>query len=126
MNTSAGKISSFAPAIIWSMSILVLMVLPASQFPKVGLSFSASDKVVHAAVFFVLSNLLYLGFARSGWSFWKGIFGAVGLSAIYGGIMEFLQLQFSVGRKFEVLDIIANITGAILSVVFLHFIKIKT
>lgn len=69
------------------------------------------DKIAHAAAYFVLMVLCYLGFPKTiennKWS-------TVLILACYGILLEILQNQMYLGRRFEFLDIIANISGLFL------------
>lgn len=114
------------PAILWAITLAVLMLLPGKSFPDNKLF--SYDKLAHLGVFAILSGLLMFGTLRS------KLFGETKASLIvyplvisitYSAGLEFLQ-RFSPGRASDVYDLIANIAGAICGVlVFYIFNKIS-
>lgn len=115
--SSLEKFSRFAflPAVIWTLFIFVVSWTVAGiNLPERLLDLVSTDKLAHFTVYAILSSLYLLGFFIKG----KEIrFYPLGLSVIiagslYGVLMEILQYYFFPGRFFEILDIVANISGA--------------
>lgn len=104
---------------LWSLIILYLSAasgLPGtSQFP----SFPGADKAAHALVYALLAVLLWMGFKR--WSPGKRSHTVLGITALYGLGMEIMQNFFFPERHFELLDIVANIIGAVLGLLSIKF-----
>ena len=101
-------------AILLTAITITLSVLPADSMQKASLiSIPHMDKIGHSIAY------LSLGF------FWLLVFFAMDKRAIktliflfsLGMLIELTQFYFLVGRYFEILDIIANISGAILGIV---------
>ena len=128
LEVSASKITSglkkFILSIIWASIIGVMSLMPKSSLstPKL-INLKHADKVVHMAIYALLSilvlralNMKHGKILQNPWPFIV-IIG-------YGILLELLQKYTSVGRSFEFLDIIANISGVLLGIVlFKLFIK---
>ena len=112
------------PAIIWAITLAILMLLPQDSFPESKLL--SYDKIAHLGVFALLSILIMFGTSRvkafnktkrSSW-LWPLI-----ICILYSSSLELLQ-NFSPGRMIDLYDFIANVTGGIFGViVFSIFIK---
>jgi len=81
------------------------------------------DKLAHGTVYAVLALLLAWGLARAfpGWSRARVLAVAFLLPLAYGVSDEFHQ-HFVPGRDVEVLDVVADATGALLVVAFLGWL----
>jgi VanZ family protein len=101
-------------AVAWTLSILILLLLPGGSFHKEGLlGIPHMDKLVHFFLFGVFVVLWYLSLTNGITSTFQNTL-AVQLflvSAIFGTSMEFVQGLFTT-REFEVPDILADIAGA--------------
>lgn len=106
---------SLLPAILWAITIFILSAVPGDKLymPPIW----NADKFAHIAVYFVLSASLIFGFLRIGYckSFIRQIFMAITISVVFGGILEILQQHIFIGRFGDILDFVANSTGAILA-----------
>ena len=107
----------FAPGIIFFLFTLFLLTLPGEVFPRSRwFDFPQRDKLVHYCLFFLLCHLFSLPVkyltstkpAAFKWLIFICLF-AIG----YGIAIEFVQKNFIPNRSFEVLDIVADSTGAI-------------
>lgn len=111
--------------ILWAVFILVLILLPSQQLPKVDTHALLSiDKLAHAFVFSVLVLLMIVGFTKQ--STYKGLRNnavqyALYISIGYGIILEITQLLSS-GRMVELYDGIANVVGCILGFGFFYVV----
>jgi VanZ family protein len=113
----------YLPAILWAICIAVLSLMPAAQLPKIELDLLAPDKLAHAFVYGVLTILLFWAFAKNQPLRWPIIRRCMIASAGYGILLEWAQYAFFPSRYFEVYDIIANIIGIIISLLFVNIFK---
>ena len=111
------------PALLWSLIILVLTLMPGRNLPKVD--FFQVDKLVHFFLFGVLMVLSSYALKRA-----KALTGrpskptliACIYSTIFGIMIEVLQL-FVPGRSFSLADVLANSIGVGLG--YLVFVLLK-
>jgi len=111
--------------------ILVLSLLP--NPPKLDIGVSYTDKIGHFAAYLVLAFMLLLSLA------WKSGLGpasrasrrkavapaaaaAVGIATGYGALIEVLQ-HFT-GRQTELLDVIADLAGALAGVLLFFLVAV--
>ena len=115
-----GKIA-LVLAVLWTLLISTSCLLPASSFKP--FSFDTTiliDKLVHFtlySVFFVLWSLA-LGLKKK-----RQLFILMAVSITFGVLIEILQATMSLGRSYELDDIIANTIGSVLGLVMLPFIR---
>jgi VanZ family protein len=115
--SSLQKYSRFAffPAFVWSLFILLVSWTVAGiNLPEKLLDLISTDKLAHFVIYALLTVFFLLGFWIKGRQI---IFYPLGLiviisGSLYGVLMEILQYYFFPGRFFEILDIVANISGA--------------
>lgn len=69
----------------------------------------------HLLAYGLLAWLVFIGLSKRGRWAWKTGLWTVGLVSTYGILLEFVQWAFFPHRFFEVWDMIANITGSIIS-----------
>jgi len=82
----------------------------------------SQDKFLHLSCYFILTFLWAYGLHRLDVN--KAINKSLWITIIVGIIMELCQFLFFEGRLFEILDIIANISGSLIgALVFIKFIK---
>mgnify|MGYP006193556259 FL=1 len=103
------------PAIIWSVIIFLLLVMPPINLSnKEPLTFSGLDKAIH---FFLFGMMVWLWgyyqlqFISSGKLFFRKLVTIVIVATLYGIAMEYVQGW--VGRDFDVWDMVADAAGAI-------------
>ncbi|MGB3342765.1 MAG: VanZ family protein [Aequorivita sp.] len=113
-------------ALIYSGAITALFLVPTGDFPKVN--FSSADKVAHILIFFVLTCLwlLYL-FRKTGRLRSNDILILLLSVLFYGIIIEIVQELFTVSRTADLWDVLANMVGVIVGILFFqrvrHFLK---
>ncbi len=110
--------------IVWALLIATLVLLPGRNMPQLGSAIISVDKAVHASLFFVLTFLMNVGFAKQSSYPWlrnKAFLYTFILSIAYATIVEVMQL-FSEGRSFEISDMVANISGCFAGFLFLFAI----
>lgn len=120
------KFFYFFSAIVWAILITVFCLV---QFKTVPLgSVSHLDKVVHAFFYFVLTFLVQLNWrvSKLNWSYrTQAVVSVVG-TILFGVLIEILQETCTATRHADVLDVIANSVGALLSVVaFKLYVRFK-
>jgi VanZ family protein len=109
------KIIYFTPAVIWFVVSIILLTLPANDLPHSRLfDLPDFDKLVHFGMFFLLTVLFSYPFSKSLAEHVtiSAIFNKIACSVIlYGIIMEFVQKYFTVGRTFDITDILFDALG---------------
>lgn len=99
--------------IVWIAIIFILCAIPSEDIPDPGLNIPHLDKVVHFGMFFVMSLLICYKCENQKRLNTKYIYGfAVGLSVIYGGLIEILQHYFF-NRGGDIWDLVADIAGGV-------------
>lgn len=95
---------------------MIVSIAPHTTLKKVGLfGVKHMDKVGHLVFYFVLALFLMHGLKKaSAMRPQKAFVLSVILCCIFGLLLEIIQWQIASGRRFEVLDIIANIIGALI------------
>ncbi len=119
--SQSGRIKRLLPAIVWAIIIFVLSIISGNRLPKIDLGWIQPDKVGHFGVYFIFSVLLYYGLSPLFSKEKKVALLAIIISALYGIAMEIIQFLFFPGRFFEYLDIIANISGSIGSLIVINY-----
>ena len=111
------------PAVLWSLVILVLTLIPGNALPDVG--FFQIDKVVHFFIFGLLMILSSFGITKT-----REVKGApanpiliTSLYSITFSIMIEILQKFIPGRNFSVADIIANVIGVGLGYLVFFLLK---
>ncbi len=99
-------------AIFCTFLIVYLSLRSIGSLPR-SLNFNGADKIGHFTAYFVYTFLL-LG-TEGGWHGASKKYARLALFAaiLFGLFMETLQLTLSTGRHFDILDILANITGSL-------------
>lgn len=106
-------LSTIWPALLWSIAIFILLIIPGRELPK-GPEIPSLDKIIHAFLFGMLVWLwcIYLRrstkYRASSWKFFLIFL----LSCLFGIAMEYVQKYFVLNRAFELGDIIADIIGS--------------
>ena len=104
------------PSVTWTLIIFILLALPGKMLPDESkLSIPQLDKVVHFILFGTFVFLWSFFFAaKAGNRNWDSLFLRMAVIAcIYGTAMEFIQKYFIPNRDFDVLDIAADVVGAL-------------
>ncbi len=108
------------PAILWSVIVFILLVLPEKQMPgKKLFDIPHFDKLVHALAFGLLVFLwaFYYKSRVKTTQFIKILLILAISGTIYGVLMEYVQLW--AGRDFDVWDMVADAAGAFGAAFFL-------
>jgi VanZ family protein len=109
-------------AVSWTALIGILCLIKSGDLPS--LHISGTDKYVHF-IFHFIFTLLWATYAsqnKKGHKI-KNTLIVVGYSLMYGILIEFLQETLTTTRHADILDVIANLTGALTA--FLVFVMLK-
>jgi FtsH-binding integral membrane protein len=102
--------------VFWTVLIQLLLVLPGSNFPSIGLfGIAHFDKLAHVILFGCFVGFWCYYFYRKGLSPEKlkmNFFLVFLVAALNGIVMEFVQLKFIPHRSFDEGDIVANLMAA--------------
>ena len=94
-------------------SVLAAVILVSSLVPAgPSMSVNNADKILHISAYFTLGFVAYFAFRR-----FSPIFVWIGL-CIYGAAIEGLQGISHIGRSADILDALANASGALLALLF--------
>ena len=112
------KNSYLSVSLIWTFSILLLCLGPASDLPKIEISHV--DKLAHFTFHFVFIILWYLYFKSTTKIInYKTPVILFFVSLVFGIIIECSQQVLTTSRKGDILDVISNISGAFSALVIL-------
>jgi VanZ family protein len=103
------------PALIWSAFVFVVLMIPGNKLPNEKLiPIPHFDKLVHFLLFGVFAYLwdLYLRKRESFIKERKRALLILFIIFMYGLLLEYLQLF--IGRKFDVIDLISDMSGILL------------
>ena len=113
----------FFIALFYSFVISVLFFMPTTELPMV--SFLSADKLIHLVIYFILINLWLIYFyIKNNFIFefkWTVILFFFIL--LYGIIIEIFKGLFTASRSADIFDLIANLMGTILGIIFFKKIK---
>ncbi len=95
-----------ALTLVYGAVLIVLAVIPRVE----GVGVSVSDWILHAIAYGVLGGLLFG--SNHGRNFWPAAGTAVMGAGFFGLATEFLQMLIPY-RSFEIMDVVADLVGAI-------------
>ncbi len=107
------------PAIAWATVIFILLTLPSSSFPKAPIYVPSLDKLIHAAMFFIMALFLHRSFSVTP-SIAAPLLLAVVAATLYGSLGEVYQMLLP-DRSADVVDAVANGGGALLYAAAAYF-----
>lgn len=113
----------FIPFAGWTLVILALCSMPGRAIPQISwLELLSFDKFVHASIFFVEQLLLMraLQLSVKGYQWF-----ALAFTVSYGGALELMQYYVFSERSGDVLDFIANATGAFVGLLLFNKVSKK-
>ncbi len=114
--------SSFYPSLIWFLIILVVSVLPSSNFKEI----EVSDKLLHFVFYAIFSFFLFLlsykvtlglDTLNKKWTF------VITIGTIVGLGIEFIQYTLIPSRSGEWIDLLANSFGLIAMLSGIYLLK---
>ena len=110
----------------WTLLTIILLCLPGSAIPRVGIGLGNIDKFVHFLLFGFIAMSWTINFSLKSpiqWKKWLIIFCLFSISL--GIALEFVQLYFIPNRDFDVWDIVADSLGAIVFSAILYNTQTK-
>ncbi len=113
------KKTTFFLAVFWTLLIAILCLISFKKLPTVKIG--GADKYVHFTFHLVFTLLWVIYFKSSNFS--RIIIKALIGSIIYGILIEFAQELFTTTRKADILDVLANTSGALTAILLIYFIK---
>ena len=109
----------FWSALFWTGLIIFVCLIKSSDIPQIDMPYL--DKVLHACMHFVFTLLWFFYFKKRIGNFtnFKLLLVSLVLSVLFGIVIELMQKFFTVTRNADLFDVIANLFGASLAVVFI-------
>lgn len=108
----------FAFPVLWTVFIACLSLMPGESLPsRDWMNRIHADKIVHAVLYGILVLLYIRAFVKSGSWPLHVIAMSCGIAVTTGFVIELLQWAGASGRYFDLLDIMANITGVIIGAI---------
>lgn len=95
----------------WTLLIAFVCLNTFSDLPSIGIS--GADKYVHGSLHFVFTILWFLYCKKISVDRQKTMLKVIGISLVYGVMIEVAQELFTVSRKADILDVVANTLGAV-------------
>lgn len=111
---------------LWALLILVLCLMPGKDLPSVTIL--EFDKLVHFVIYLLLALLMYYGWKKQDLFLSLHQHTVVKILIItfaYGFAVEVIQELFTADRHFDILDALANSTGAVAGCYLTAFLKKK-
>tara|TARA_B110000196_G_scaffold284167_1_gene266526 strand:+ start:502 stop:879 length:378 start_codon:yes stop_codon:yes gene_type:complete len=105
--------TSFGPAFIWVLFIIVGSFMPSSNIPQIAIS----DKGIHFIFYAIFAILLYFPLrinTTRAYTFVTTSILVLLVGFALGAVVELIQHYFIVGRFGEYLDIVANTIGLLI------------
>jgi VanZ family protein len=124
-NSLVHKNKYFWIAIFWTLTIAFLCLENSSDFPKIGIN--NLDKVAHFSFHFLFTILWFLSFRNQETknNVKLAITKAFCLSVTYGIFIEIAQKLFTLTRKADFFDVLANSFGAFCALILVFVINKK-
>lgn len=113
------------PPSVWAVAIYLLSLAPLNEVETIDrFSFPGADKLGHLFAYAMLSLLILRGWQRE-----KmppiGLHGFVFALCVVFGVMIEIHQSFTPYRTFEVYDILANASGALLGQIVWHLLMLR-
>ena len=118
-------IKNLIPALLTSVCVIFLSVVPGNEFPELDNHYKNIDKLAHVVMYGGLSFLWYYDLRRSGITKLKKMNIDIILSfsiLILSIVLEVVQHLFIPFRAFDVFDIAANSIGILLGFTLFYFV----
>lgn len=110
-------------ALCWTGVVLFFCLTASNDIPRVNIP--NLDKLVHAFFHFVFTILWFLFLKKQAKkkNQFKLLLIAIVFSVLFGIGIEIMQNQFTTSRSGDLLDVLANFSGAVIAFVLVHFAK---
>lgn len=100
-------------AILWTVAVIVLCLVSFNALPTVGVT--RFDKFGHLVFHFGIVALWYPAFRAHQMPFRTSLILALIFSFLLGVVLEICQSLFTLTRKGDILDVMANLSGALIA-----------
>jgi len=109
------------PVVVYMIIIFIASSLPEKKLPEIG--FEMNDKIIHIGEYFLLYLLFFLSFSNIEKDniISKNLFTFSFILTVFYGITDELHQALVPGRSADIFDIVADIFGALLGILFLKF-----
>lgn len=107
----------FSIASLWTILVTYLCLVSFSNLPSLGIG--KADKYVHFAFHFIFTLLWFLYLNVKKVEIKKSFIVVFLASLFFGIVIEIAQTLFTATRKGDVLDVLANTSGAIIAILVL-------
>ena len=102
------------PPVLWGCLIIVLSLLPGGKTHLQLFGIPHADKIGHFGMYAIWSFLIYQAFVRpENISRSKAFWSTILLSSLIGIVLEYAQNTVTIGRSYELADMVANALGAV-------------
>ena len=118
-NLLGHKKATFFLAVFWTLLIATLCLISFKKLPTVKIG--GADKYVHFTFHFIFTILWITYFKSSNYT--RSVLKALLASVLYGILIEFAQELFTTTRKADILDVLANTSGALTAVLLINIKK---
>ena len=111
--------------IVYTILITVALLSPVAEIRDVGITFL--DKLIHVLLHLILSYI-WLTYVFSGDNYhisFRTLFVVLGICFCYGVVIEASQHWFTLSRKFDLYDIIANGIGSLIGLLSFWIVRSK-
>ncbi len=110
--------NSLSLSVLWAVLILILCAMPGRYLPSAGwLELLSVDKLVHAAMFYILGHLVIQASVMRGMSL-SIVYTLLFAAVVYGFLLEIGQSRLFSGRSMDFFDFVANTAGVIIAALF--------
>lgn len=119
------KFKLFWRNIIWALIVFVLCSIPGDDLPKTSaIHIPHFDKIVHFGMFFIMGIFLMAELQiQTRLKQFHIVIITVGLIALYGGAIEYMQQHYFTNRSGDYVDLAADVLGGIFAVILFPFLK---
>lgn len=109
----------------WAVIIAFFCLTSSNNIPTVTIPYV--DKFVHAFFYFVFTSVLFLFLKKrmNSSSTLRPLVISLVVSVFYGLVIELMQELFTMNRKAEVSDVVANVSGALLAFFIIYYYENK-
>lgn len=115
-NTVRRNVAGFLPAVIWAILVAFLSLSSVSIVPEfIWSDLIGVDKLGHAVFYSILGLLVFYGFYKHPKRYRYMVLWTVMMCSGFGILMEVLQMWMRTGRRFEFLDILADVIGVLIA-----------
>ncbi|MFA7172368.1 MAG: VanZ family protein [Kiritimatiellia bacterium] len=116
------RLLPYFPAFFCSLAIPLLSLANFRNLPDTPvLHFAGLDKVIHLLMYAALTSFWLYPMSSKRRARPAIMLGVVLAAVLYGALMEVFQALFTTCRAFEILDILANLGGAMIAAAGFYF-----